>query len=294
MNWIRLRESQSEERSELQDSSALEERSNSLTDGYSETTSVFSSNAVRLRKMSIFPNNCWKIILATLSLLCLVSLFIGFYLLHAHLTQDRRDNKETFTDRFTSHDLPVSMAGELEALRAQVTAQSGNLEELRASVLRLQMMASGNISLVPQERPQGTGTSVSAELAALSARVTRLDGQLAEQNNLCAELQNATEKIRVWNRNPGTVPVQVRGPPGPKGDTGDHGPAGNDGQRGLPGPVGPRGMKGNLGPRGDMGRLGYSGIRGPMGYPGADGDPGPRGEKGEKGQAGDKYRPRLW
>ena len=35
-----------------------------------------------------------------------------------------------------------------------MTAQSGNLEELRASVLRLQMMASGNISLVPQERPQ--------------------------------------------------------------------------------------------------------------------------------------------
>uniref|UniRef100_UPI00358F7268 scavenger receptor class A member 5-like n=1 Tax=Myxine glutinosa TaxID=7769 RepID=UPI00358F7268 len=283
MNWVHLREN--EERSELEDSSAFRERRNSFTDGNSESTSTFSSNVGLLPKMSTFNNKCWKIGLSTLSLLCLVSLFISFYLLHAHLKQDRRNNKETLSEKLTSQDLPGHVAGELQTLRAQVTAQSGELEELRASVLRLQKITSRNISLVPQQRPQGTVAPVSAELAALWARVARLDGQVAEQNRRCAELLNSTEKIRGSSLNPATVPVPGLGPPGPKGDTGDRGPAGNDGQRGLPGPMGPSGMKGKLGPRGDMGRPGYAGIQGPMGYRGTDGDPGPRGEKGEKGAA---------
>ena len=58
-----------------------------------------------------------------------------------------------------------------------------------------------------------------------------------------------------------TLPLNVRGPQGPKGDAGPQGPKGAGGQQG---PAGPQGV---AGPRGLIGPQGPQGIPGPAGNP---------------------------
>lgn len=66
----------------------------------------------------------------------------------------------------------------------------------------------------------------------------------------------------------------LRGPKGPKGDTG------------ATGPQGPKGDTGAQGPKGDTGETGPQGPQGEQGERGIQGEAGPRGEKGETGNSG--------
>lgn len=81
--------------------------------------------------------------------------------------------------------------------------------------------------------------------------------------------------------NPNTV--NIRGPDGPKGDTGPQGPAGPKGDTGDTGPAGPKGDTGDVGPAGPKGDTGDPGPAGPKGD---TGDPGPAGQKGDTGDPG--------
>ena len=96
----------------------------------------------------------------------------------------------------------------------------------------------------------------------------------------------------------------IRGPQGPKGETGvagPQGPAGQDGAPGETGPQGPAGQDGAQGPKGDPftyddftteqleALRGPQGIQGPPGQdgePGATGPEGPQGPKGDTGETG--------
>jgi hypothetical protein len=95
--------------------------------------------------------------------------------------------------------------------------------------------------------------------------------------------------------------VLRRGPPGPKGQTGDTGAPGPQGLPGLighPGPVGlpgpagkpgapgANGEAGEAGPRGPKGAPGFRGEAGRRGLPGVPGQPGAEGERGSPGKAG--------
>ena len=64
---------------------------------------------------------------------------------------------------------------------------------------------------------------------------------------------------------------ELRGPQGPKGDTG---------AKGATGPQGPKGDTGPTGPRGATGATGATGPQGPRGYTGATGATGPQGPSG--------------
>lgn len=113
------------------------------------------------------------------------------------------------------------------------------------------------------------------------------------------------------------APVNIRGPQGSKGDTGDMGPQGPKGDTGEPGPQGEPGPKGDTGDtglqgvKGDQGESGATyipsvdedglltwendkglenpepiSIRGPQGPKGDTGDTGPQGPKGDTGPQG--------
>ncbi len=76
---------------------------------------------------------------------------------------------------------------------------------------------------------------------------------------------------------------ELRGPQGPKGDTGakgatgSQGPKGDTGAKGDTGPQGPKGDTGATGPRGATGATGATGPQGPRGATGATGPQGPSG-----------------
>ena len=78
------------------------------------------------------------------------------------------------------------------------------------------------------------------------------------------------------------------GPAGPKGDTGDTGPAGPKGDTGDTGPAGPKGDTGDTGPAGPKGDTGDTGPAGPKGDTGDTGPAGPKGDTGDTGPAGPK------
>ena len=59
----------------------------------------------------------------------------------------------------------------------------------------------------------------------------------------------------------------LRGPQGPKGDTGATGPQGPKGDTGATGPQGPKGNTGATGPQGPKGNTGATGPQGPSGSP---------------------------
>ena len=74
----------------------------------------------------------------------------------------------------------------------------------------------------------------------------------------------------------GSVPsVNIKGPQGPKGDTGAQGPKGDTGA------IGPQGEKGEQGPQGPAGPQGEKGIQGEAGATGPQGPQGIQGEAGE-------------
>ena len=96
----------------------------------------------------------------------------------------------------------------------------------------------------------------------------------------------------------------VKGPKGPKGDTGAQGPQGEKGDIGPQGPKGEKGDTGSQGPKGDAftfedftteqlaslkgpkGDKGDIGSQGPQGPKGDTGPAGPQGEKGDTGPQG--------
>lgn len=85
---------------------------------------------------------------------------------------------------------------------------------------------------------------------------------------------------------PAVPGANIRGPQGPKGETGPQGPAGPAGTAGERGPEGPAGAKGEPGPAGATGAKGDPGPQGPAGATGAKGDPGPQGPAGKDGAPG--------
>lgn len=72
--------------------------------------------------------------------------------------------------------------------------------------------------------------------------------------------------------------TSLKGPQGPKGDTGPRGPQGDKGEQGP---------KGNTGPQGEQGPAGETGATGPQGPAGQDGATGPQGPAGPAGPKGD-------
>lgn len=80
-----------------------------------------------------------------------------------------------------------------------------------------------------------------------------------------------------------TLPLNFRGPQGPKGDTGPQGPAG---PKGAVGPQGPQGVAGPQGPKGVAGPQGPQGVPGAKGPAGVAGAPGAAGALGPIGPAG--------
>lgn len=95
-----------------------------------------------------------------------------------------------------------------------------------------------------------------------------------------------------WSNNgglPNPNTVNIRGPDGPKGDTGPQGPTGPKGDKGdtgIQGPKGDTGEQGPAGPQGDPGPKGDTGDTGPQGPKGDTGDTGPAGPKGDPGDPG--------
>ena len=90
----------------------------------------------------------------------------------------------------------------------------------------------------------------------------------------------------------GSVPsVNIKGPQGPKGDTGAQGPKGDtgaigpQGEKGEQGPQGPAGPQGEKGEKGDTGATGPQGPQGIQGEAGATGPQGPQGIQGEAGES---------
>lgn len=77
----------------------------------------------------------------------------------------------------------------------------------------------------------------------------------------------------------------IRGPQGPKGDTGATGPQGPKGDTGATGATGSQGPKGDQGLKGNTGA---TGPQGPKGDTGATGPQGPKGDTGPQGPQGPK------
>lgn len=89
-----------------------------------------------------------------------------------------------------------------------------------------------------------------------------------------------------WQNNGGLSnpePVNLMGPQGAPGQTGNPGPQGEPGPTGPPGPQGEKGETGATGPQGPQG---VQGPIGPQGQPGPQGNPGPEGPQGPPGQDG--------
>lgn len=89
-----------------------------------------------------------------------------------------------------------------------------------------------------------------------------------------------------WQNNGGLSnpePVNLMGPQGAPGQTGNPGPQGEPGPTGPPGPQGEKGETGATGPQGPQG---IQGPIGPQGPPGPQGETGPAGPQGQPGQDG--------
>ena len=89
-----------------------------------------------------------------------------------------------------------------------------------------------------------------------------------------------------WQNNGGLSnpePVNLMGPQGAPGQTGNPGPQGEPGPTGPPGPQGEKGETGATGPQGPQG---IQGPIGPQGEQGPQGEPGPAGPQGPPGQDG--------
>ena len=89
-----------------------------------------------------------------------------------------------------------------------------------------------------------------------------------------------------WQNNGGLSnpePVNLMGPQGAPGQTGNPGPQGEPGPTGPPGPQGEKGETGATGPQGPQG---IQGPIGPQGEQGPQGEPGPEGPQGQPGQDG--------
>ena len=89
-----------------------------------------------------------------------------------------------------------------------------------------------------------------------------------------------------WQNNGGLSnpePVNLMGPQGAPGQTGNPGPQGEPGPTGPPGPQGEKGETGKTGPQGPQG---IQGPIGPQGEQGPQGKPGPEGPQGPPGQDG--------
>lgn len=89
-----------------------------------------------------------------------------------------------------------------------------------------------------------------------------------------------------WQNNGGLSnpePVNLMGPQGAPGQTGNPGPQGEPGPTGPPGPQGEKGETGAAGPQGPQG---IQGPIGPQGEQGPQGEPGPEGPQGPPGQDG--------
>ena len=89
-----------------------------------------------------------------------------------------------------------------------------------------------------------------------------------------------------WQNNGGLSnpePVNLMGPQGAPGQTGNPGPRGEPGPTGPPGPQGEKGETGATGPQGPQG---IQGPIGPQGEQGPQGKPGPEGPQGQPGQDG--------
>lgn len=89
-----------------------------------------------------------------------------------------------------------------------------------------------------------------------------------------------------WQNNGGLSnpePVNLMGPQGAPGQTGNPGPQGEPGPTGPPGPQGEKGETGATGPQGPQG---IQGPIGPQGEQGPQGKPGPEGPQGPPGQDG--------
>ena len=85
-----------------------------------------------------------------------------------------------------------------------------------------------------------------------------------------------------YRNSQGTKPLgNIKGPQGPKGDTGAIGPQGPKGDTGNTGPQGPKGDTGDTGNTGPQGPKGDTGDTGPQGPKGDTGDTGPQGPKGD-------------
>ena len=89
-----------------------------------------------------------------------------------------------------------------------------------------------------------------------------------------------------WQNNGGLSnpdPINLMGPQGAPGQTGNPGPQGEPGPTGPPGPQGEKGETGATGPQGPQG---IQGPIGPQGPPGPQGETGPAGPQGPPGQDG--------
>ena len=89
-----------------------------------------------------------------------------------------------------------------------------------------------------------------------------------------------------WQNNGGLSnpePVNLMGPQGAPGQTGNPGPQGEPGPTGPPGPQGEKGETGATGPQGPQG---IQGPIGPQGEQGPQGKPGPEGPQGQPGKDG--------
>lgn len=92
-----------------------------------------------------------------------------------------------------------------------------------------------------------------------------------------------------WQNNGGLSnpePVNLMGPQGAPGQTGNPGPQGEPGPTGPPGPQGEKGETGATGPQGPQG---IQGPIGPQGKQGPQGEPGPEGPQGPPGKDGTEW-----
>ena len=92
-----------------------------------------------------------------------------------------------------------------------------------------------------------------------------------------------------WQNNGGLSnpePVNLMGPQGAPGQTGNPGPQGEPGPTGPPGPQGEKGETGATGPQGPQG---IQGPIGPQGPPGPQGETGPEGPQGPPGKDGTEW-----
>lgn len=120
----------------------------------------------------------------------------------------------------------------------------------------------------PQGIPGETGATGSQGPAGPYFSPAMSNGWLSWQNN--GGLSNP-EPVNLMG--PQGAPGQT-GNPGPQGEpgpTGPPGPQGEKGETGATGPQGPQGVQGPIGPQGEQGPQGETGPAGPQGPPGQDG-----------------------